>query len=89
MYWSGAMLKEFGSYFPHNALLQSAIEDACGRGMKQFDFGGSGTLESVRRFKEGFGASPVKYWDYAFTSRRYRFLTRLKNLFPRVVGPAS
>jgi CelD/BcsL family acetyltransferase involved in cellulose biosynthesis len=89
LYWGAAMLKEFGSYSPHNALLRTAIEDACQRGMKQFDFGSSGNLESVRGFKESFGARPVRYWDYAFASSRYRLLARLKNLFPRVAGLAS
>jgi len=89
LYWNAAMLKEFGSYSPHNALLQAAIEDACRAGMKQFDFGSSGSLESVRAFKESFGARPVKYWNYAFTSSRFRLLARVKDLFHRVanLGP--
>jgi CelD/BcsL family acetyltransferase involved in cellulose biosynthesis len=86
LYWGAAMLKEFGNYSPHNALLRTAIEDACQRGMKHFDFGSSGPLESVRGFKESFGARPVRYWNYAFASSRYRLLARLKNLFPRVAS---
>jgi lipid II:glycine glycyltransferase (peptidoglycan interpeptide bridge formation enzyme) len=89
LYWSAAMLKEFASYSPHNALLHAAIEDACRAGMKQFDFGSSGALESVRAFKESFGARPVKYWNYAFTSSRFRLLARLKDLFHRVASLTS
>jgi CelD/BcsL family acetyltransferase involved in cellulose biosynthesis len=89
LYWSAAMLKEFGSYSPHNALLHAAIEDACRRGMEQFDFGSSGPLESVRAFKESFGAQPVRYWSYVFTSRRFRLLARAKNLFRRVATLVS
>lgn len=83
LYWGAAMLKEFGSYSPHNALLRASIEEACERGMTQFDFGGSPRLESVRAFKESFGARPVRYCSYAFTSTRYRLVTHLKELLPR------
>lgn len=89
LYWGAAMLKEFGSYAPHNALLRASIEEACARGMTQFDFGGSAKLESVRAFKESFGAQPVRYYNYVFTSTRYRLVTHLKELLPRSKRRAS
>lgn len=89
LYWGAAMLKEFGSYSPHNALLRTAIEDACQRRMKQFDFGSSGPLESVREFKESFGARPSRYWNYSLMSRRYRLLARVKSLCSRAAGWVS
>lgn len=78
LYWGAVMLREFGSYSPHNALLRTAIEEACARGMTQFDFGSSGTLESVRTFKESFGAKTVTYSNYVFVSRRYRLLSYVR-----------
>jgi hypothetical protein len=78
LYWSGAMLKDFGSYNPNNALLRSAIEEACSRGETAFDFGGSGSLDSVRAFKESFGARPVIYQNAVFTTSRYRLMTRAR-----------
>lgn len=78
LYWGAVMLKEFASYSPHNALLRTAIEEACEQGKSRFDFGSSGVLESVRDFKESFGARPVQYWNYLVTSPRYRVLERLR-----------
>jgi CelD/BcsL family acetyltransferase involved in cellulose biosynthesis len=78
LYWSGAMLKEFGSYNPNNALLRIAIEGACNRGEAYFDFGGSGRLDSVRIFKESFGARPVRYQNLVFATQRYRLMSRAR-----------
>ena len=85
LYWGAAMFEEFRSYSPHNALLRAAIEEACARGMTKFDFGASGNLESVRAFKESFGARPVYYRDYAFVSTKYRLVTPLKQLLQRPI----
>src|SRR5215470_17148439 len=71
-FWGAAMLREFSSYSAHSALLRVAIEEACARGMTQFDFGASGPLESVRAFKESFGSRPVRYRNYVLTTGRYR-----------------
>jgi len=78
LYWSGAMLKEFGSYNPNNALLRIAIERACKRREASFDFGGSGKLDSVRAFKESFGARPVRYQNLIFATPRYRLMSRAR-----------
>jgi len=82
LYWGAAAFKEFRSYSPHNALLRTAIEEACARGMTKFDFGASGSLESVKAFKESFGAHPVYFRNYTFTSSKYQLVTRLKGLIP-------
>ncbi|MFH0777332.1 MAG: GNAT family N-acetyltransferase [Candidatus Eisenbacteria bacterium] len=37
------------------------IKDACAKGLAIFNFGGSGTLEGVRFFKESFGAREFSY----------------------------
>lgn len=72
LYWSGAMLKEFASYSANNGLLEVAIREACERGAANFDFGASGELESVRKFKEQFGAAPVPYQSLSLQSGRYK-----------------
>lgn len=72
LYWSGAMLKEFSSYSVNNGSLEVAIREACGRGAVNFDFGASGALESVRRFKEQFGAAPIAYQSLDLQSNRHR-----------------
>jgi lipid II:glycine glycyltransferase (peptidoglycan interpeptide bridge formation enzyme) len=72
------MLKEFGGYSGTTALLRSAIEDACDRGIEWFDFGASGDLDSVRVFKESFGARPFSYRNYSFATPRYRLIMQAR-----------
>lgn len=74
LYWSGAMLKEAADYSVNNALLEVAVREACERGTVIFDFGASGELDSVREFKEQFGAVATGYGTLGLQSRRYRLL---------------
>jgi hypothetical protein len=74
LYWSGAMLKEAANYSVNNALLEVAIREACERGAVIFDFGASGELESVREFKERFGAVATSYESLGLQSRRHSLL---------------
>jgi len=75
LYWGAAMLKEYASHSPNNALLRVAIEESCRRGKCHFDFGSSDGLESVSKYKESFGARRVGYQNLAFTAPRYRLVT--------------
>ncbi len=81
LYWSGAFLKEFAAWCPNDALLREAIAEACRQGRAWFDFGSSGSLEGVRRFKESFGARPLSYQTFVLRSRRQRGIEGLKRAF--------
>ena len=71
--WASAYLKEYGIYRPINLLFKDSIEQACNEGYKCYNFGASGNLDGVRRFKENFGAERVEL-------KRYRVLSRLGKL---------
>ena len=71
LYWSGGMKREFSSLSPNNALLEVVIRQACESGVELFDFGASGPLDSVRKFKESFGAGPVEFQIWSRQSGRY------------------
>jgi hypothetical protein len=73
-YWSGALNREFQSLAPSNAVMRAAIESACERGFAYFDFGASGPLAGVEKFKESFGAEPREYRSIRLSTRRYRVL---------------
>lgn len=73
-YWSGALNREFHSLAPSNAVIRAAIESACERGFTYFDFGASGRLTGVEKFKESFGAEPREYQSVRLSTRRYRLL---------------
>lgn len=55
-YWSGALDREFQGVAPSNAIIEAAIRSACERGLRYFDFGASGALAGVEKFKISFGA---------------------------------
>jgi hypothetical protein len=68
-YWGSAFVEEYKTYSSVNLLLKDAIEDACKKGYKYFNFGASGNLEGVRKFKESFGPEKVEVRQYLVQSR--------------------
>ena len=68
-YCISAYLEEYNIYRPTNLLLKDSIEHACEEGYKYYNFGASGNLEGVRKFKESFGAERVDLKHYVVQSR--------------------
>jgi Acetyltransferase (GNAT) domain len=63
-YWhasvdSGAMI-----HYPMHLLVATAVEDACARGFRWFDFNPSGGLEGVELFKRGFHPQELAFPVY-------------------------
>lgn len=66
-FWMSAMNKELADRTRAGALLQSrAIEHACARGMRWFHLGESDPGSGVARFKQGFGAVPLRLESLRF-----------------------
>jgi hypothetical protein len=61
MYWFGSMDKAYATKCPNHLLISRALKDAIAEDRGMFNFGVSGTLESVRKFKESFGAEARAY----------------------------
>jgi CelD/BcsL family acetyltransferase involved in cellulose biosynthesis len=83
--WSESTIAEYAHYHPASALVKHIIEDACSRGFKYVDFGGSmGTdgqeLEGVRRHKESFGAERVNYSAFRWEGRLFRIGRQISRL---------
>lgn len=58
-YWRGYSRKEVAGPLRANVLLQRlAIEEACLAGCRYYDFGQSGGVAALERFKQTFGATP-------------------------------
>ncbi len=87
LYWSGGMKREFSSLSPNNALLEVVIRQACECGHRLFDFGASGPLDSVRKFKESFGAQTVNFPIWSRQSARYGLVQRARATLKR--APAT
>lgn len=77
--FGGASLNNFWKYSPNNLLYKYAIEYAIDKGFKYFDFGQSGDLSGVRKFKESFGGEKVDLKKYVVLSP----LGRLGNMILR------
>jgi SAM-dependent methyltransferase len=66
MYWHAAALERAFELRPMNLVLAAAIEDACDRGYRVFDFGSSGGHAGTEAFKRRFGASErsLTRWEH-------------------------
>jgi lipid II:glycine glycyltransferase (peptidoglycan interpeptide bridge formation enzyme) len=60
-YWHGASLKDYFSYYPNNMLHLEITKDAVKKNYSYYDFGPSGGLEGVIRFKESFGTVRLSF----------------------------
>ena len=76
-YWGSVLLEEYAGDRPANLLLKDSIEQACNEGYKYYNFGASGNLEGVRKFKESFGAERVELKGYRAMSRLGRVINKM------------
>jgi len=67
--WSNAVPVAFRPFCPGHLLLDDVLRSAQERGFSLVNFGGSGNLLGVRKFKESFGAVKVDLETYQITSR--------------------
>jgi hypothetical protein len=63
-YWFSALDKDYGKYCPNHLLLSKAIKEAIKSRAELFNFGASGKLIDVKKFKESFGAKKISYNIY-------------------------
>jgi hypothetical protein len=64
LYWFGALNKDYGEYCPNHFLLSRTIREAIETRAEFFNFGASGKLIDVKKFKESFGAKKISYNIY-------------------------
>jgi lipid II:glycine glycyltransferase (peptidoglycan interpeptide bridge formation enzyme) len=65
-YYRGTSVRELAGPVRANDLLQARmIEEACRIGCRYYHMGESGGVESLMRFKSGFGAEPVSFMSYS------------------------
>jgi hypothetical protein len=82
-YWHGATLQSHFDHEPAALLMTEIIQDACARGIVYLDFGPSGGLAGVQRFKEGFGAEQRPFFSYAWQANwLYSGYQQLRHLSP-------
>ncbi|HKW01019.1 MAG TPA: GNAT family N-acetyltransferase [Vicinamibacterales bacterium] len=81
MYWHGAADRDFASYVPSGALVDRGIQLAIAEGMRTVNFGAS-TSDSLRGFKESFGAEPAQNRTFQLTAR----VSRVKRYYWALKG---
>ena len=80
-YWHGATREDYFDYHPAPLLMNEIISDACQRGLRYYDFGPSGGLEGIERYKEEFGAQRKYFSSYIWDRNRlYRAYRKLLTL---------
>jgi len=88
MFWSAAMLSEFGTLRPSNALNVALIRAAGARAVRWYNLGASTGLPGVKRFKEGLGAFGTSYTKFSSASPGFALYCDLRKLLSRVKGRA-
>jgi lipid II:glycine glycyltransferase (peptidoglycan interpeptide bridge formation enzyme) len=80
-YWHGAADRDHARLFAAGALVDQGIQIACEKGLSSFNLGGSST-DSLRDFKESFGATIRQVWAFSVALRQPLPL-RIKSLLAR------
>jgi lipid II:glycine glycyltransferase (peptidoglycan interpeptide bridge formation enzyme) len=78
--YMSAYLPEYGTYNPTSLLFSESIKQACQEGYKNYNFGPSGSLKNLERFKEGFGAENVEIYRYNVYSKLGKMLRKIRNI---------
>lgn len=68
LYWHGASDRDYSRVFPSCAVLDEAIHWACEEGASSFNFGGSGGIQTLERFKSFWGARPEFNWRFEWSN---------------------
>jgi hypothetical protein len=75
-YWQGAMNYEYKSYFPHYAIINSAIHFASEEGKASFNMGASLGIPTLEQFKSFWGAVKVPHWQFIWHNPIWSFVSR-------------
>jgi hypothetical protein len=76
-YWHAAADRNFSSFQPAYAVLSFAIRDAISKGKTWLNFGASQGIDSLRRFKESWGAIPISQRSVTYRNPMLRVIRGL------------
>ncbi|MCM3902716.1 MAG: GNAT family N-acetyltransferase [Pyrinomonadaceae bacterium] len=82
-YLHGALDEQFSHLYPSCAIFDDAIRWASEKGAAFFNFGGSGTITSLEKFKSSWGARPELNWRFEWKNPLWTHLSRLKGALLR------
>ena len=75
-----AFSKEYGTFNPQSLLISKSIEEACQEDYRYYNFGPSGNLINIVKFKEAFGAKKVELNRYLVYSNLAKIMNGIINL---------
>jgi len=84
--WGNVSHRESVSLGTVPLLHDHAIKDACRRGLKTYNLGGSGGIDTVARFKSAFGTKCIPYTEYVLEKGWMKLANRLRG---RIEGDAA
>ncbi len=76
-----AFLPEYGNFNPTSVLFNESIKQACQDGYKYVNFGTSGNLKDLRKFKGRFGSEEVKLKRYKVYSNMGKIVTKINRKY--------
>lgn len=79
MYWHGASDRAYSHLFPSCAVLDEVIRWSCENGVRYFNFGNSGGIISLEKFKSYWGANFESNWVFGWTNPLWACLAYVKN----------
>jgi lipid II:glycine glycyltransferase (peptidoglycan interpeptide bridge formation enzyme) len=77
-YWQGVMNYAYKRYFPHYALIDSAIRYASKGSMVSFNMGASLGVATLEQFKSFWGARKVPCWTFVWRNPVWRSVARIR-----------
>jgi len=75
-----AFLPEYGTFNPVSLLFNESIKHASQEGYKSYNFGPSGSLKNLIRYKQGFGAETVEIYRYKVYSNLGKMISKIKKI---------
>jgi len=78
-YWQGTMDYKYKRYFPHHAIINSAIRYASENGMETFNMGASGGIQTLEQFKSFWGARKLPCWTFVWRNPMWSFVSHCRS----------
>jgi hypothetical protein len=81
-YLMGASDRDYSNFFPICAVIDEVIRWACDREASSFNFGGSGGMQTLEKFKEFWGARVEYAWKFKWSNPLWARISQIKAKLP-------
>lgn len=86
-YLHGAYDEQYSDHFPSCGIIDKAIHWACENGLTTFNFGGSGGITSLEKFKSFWGAQLQSNWSFEWANPIWSRLAEIRGAVRNAISP--